>query len=235
MEVKHFIHLCTVAVLFQNEFSYVENTEIDEGPMQGMTVLRQIGDACEPWERLYEGESKTRDIDTIEREAEALEYLFNTSKWENPGDSKRSLITNISSILLESPKLIYNASSTTFTNALGVFGGFWSIIADNFNASSNEMAGDLLRRAMHKGMKRIKTDVKRKCEELDACSNRMKELVLLLEVHTTHFGDFLYVMFINLKTLTSSLFQEGCLSSNFKLERRIFKTILVDSCAKILT
>ena len=104
MNAKHFIHLCTVAVLFQNKFSYEESTEIAEGPMQGMNIFRQTGDACEPWERLYEGESKTTDIDTIEQEAEALEYLFNTTKWENPGDSKRNLVTNISSVLLKSPK-----------------------------------------------------------------------------------------------------------------------------------
>ena len=221
MNAKHFIHLCTVAVLFQNKFSYVESTEIAEGPMQGMNIFRQTGDACEPWERLYEGESKTTDIDTIEQEAEALEYLFNTRKWENPGDSKRNLVTNISSVLLKSPKLIYNGSATTFTNALGVLGGFWSIIADNFNASLNEMAGDLLRRSMHEGMKRINNDVKRKQEELDASSNKVEELELLLEVYAAHFKDFLYTMLINLETLTSSLFQEGCLPLDFRLEASI--------------
>ena len=47
------------------------------------------------------------------------------------------------------------------------------------------MAGDLIRRAMHEGMKSIKADMVEKYEELDvsrAESYAIKELMALLEV-----------------------------------------------------
>ena len=185
MESKHLYVLCAVAVLFHNQFGYVDNAVIAEGPMQGINLFRQDGDACRPWERLYRGESKTTDIVKIDQEAEALEFLFNSSKWEYPGDSMRALVENISTNLLKSPRLINNGQKSTFTSALGVFGGVWSLLADSFTISSNEMAGDLIRRAMHEGMKSIKAGMVEKNEELDvsrAESDTIKELMSLLEV-----------------------------------------------------
>ena len=47
------------------------------------------------------------------------------------------------------------------------------------------MAGDLIRRAMHEGMKNIKANMAEKCEELDVSrveSDTIKELMALLEV-----------------------------------------------------
>ena len=47
------------------------------------------------------------------------------------------------------------------------------------------MAGDLIRRAMHEGMKSIKANMVEKCEELDVSrveSDKIKELMALLEV-----------------------------------------------------
>ena len=185
MESKHLYVLCTAVILFHNQFGYVDNTVIVQGPMQGIDLLRQDGDACQPWERLYRGESKTTDIVKIDKEAEALEFLFNSSKWENPVDSKRTLVKTLSTNLLKSPRLINNGEKSTFTSALGVFGGVWSLLADSFIVNGGEMAGDLIRRAMHEGMKSIKADMVEKSEEVDvsrAESDTIKKLMSLLEV-----------------------------------------------------
>ena len=104
MDSKHVYCLWTTVVLFHNQFGYVDNTVIAQGPMQGIDLLHQDGDACQPWERLYRGESKTTDIVKVEKEAEALELLFDSSKWEYPGDSKKTLVESISTNLLKSPR-----------------------------------------------------------------------------------------------------------------------------------
>ena len=124
MESKHVYVLWAAVALFHNQFGYVDNTVIAQGPMQGIDLLHQDGDACQPWERLYRRESKTIDIFKIDKEAEALEFLFNSSKWEYPGDSKQTLVESISMNLLKFPRLINNGTKSTFTSALGVFGGF---------------------------------------------------------------------------------------------------------------
>ena len=112
MERKHLYVLCTAVILFHNQFGYVDNTVIAQGPMQGTDLLHQDGDACQPWERLYRGESKTAEIVKIEKEAEVLELLFNSSKWEYPGDSKKTLVESISTNLLKSPRLINNGTKS---------------------------------------------------------------------------------------------------------------------------
>ena len=185
MESKHLYVLWTAVALFHNQLGYVDNTVIAQEPMQGIDLLHQDGDACQPWERLYRGESKTTDIVKIDKEAEALEFLFNSSKWEYPEDSKQTLVESISTNLLKSPKLINNGTKSTFTSALGIFGGVWSLLADNFTVNAGEMAGDLIRRAIHEGMKSLKADMVVKYEELDVSrveSDGIKELMALLEV-----------------------------------------------------
>ena len=112
MESNHVYCLRTTVVLFHNQFGYVDNTVIAQGPMQGTDLLHQDGDACQPWERLYRGESKTAEIVKIEKEAEVLELLFNSSKWEYPGDSKKTLVESISTNLLKSPRLINNGTKS---------------------------------------------------------------------------------------------------------------------------
>ena len=112
MESNHVYCLWTTVVLFHNQFGYVDNTVIAQGPMQGTDLLHQDGDACQPWERLYRGESKTAHIVKIEKEAEVLELLFNSSKWEYPGYSKKTLVESISTNLLKSPRLINNGTKS---------------------------------------------------------------------------------------------------------------------------
>ena len=174
--------------MFHNQFGCA-NRVIVEGPIAGIQLYREDEDACRPWERLYRGESKTKDNFKINKEAEALEFLFNLSKWEHPGDSRKALVESISTNLLKSPRLINNGQKSIFTSALGAFGGVWSLLADSFTINSNEMAGDFLRRAMHEGMKRIKADMVEKCEELGAFraeTDKIKELMSLLEVCIVH-------------------------------------------------
>ena len=193
MESKHLYVLCTAAILFHNQFGYVDNRRIAQGPMTGINLHSEVGDACRPWERLYKGESKAADIAKIDQEAEALEFLFKISKWEFPGDARKTLVKSISTNFLKSPRLINNGQKSTFTSALGVFGGVWSLLADNFIINSNEMAGDLLRRAIHEKMKSIKADMLKKCEELSATqeeSDKINELMSLLEVCIAYLGYF---------------------------------------------
>ena len=185
MESKHLYVVCTAIILFHNQFGYADNTVISQGPMQGIDLLRQDGDACRPWERLYRGESKLTDIVKIVQEAEALEFLFNSSKWEFPGDSKSTLVQNISTNLLKFPKLINFGRKSTFTSALGVFGGVWSLLADSFNVNASKTAGDIIRSAMHEGMNSTQADLAEKYEELNvsrAESDVIKESMSLLEV-----------------------------------------------------
>ena len=193
MESKHLYVLCTAVILFHNQFGYVDNRRITHGPMSGIKLHSEVGDACRPWERLYRGESKTTDIAKIDKETEALEFLFQLNKWVNPGNSRKTLVKSISTNLLKSPRLINNRQKSVFTSALGVFGGVWSLLAKSFTINSNEMAGDILRRAMHEGMKSIKADMLEKIEELSAIpeeSEKIKELMSLLEVCIAHSGYF---------------------------------------------
>ena len=193
MESKHLYVLCTAVILFHNQFGYVDNRRITHGPMAGITLHSETGDACRPWERLYRGKSKTADIAKIDQEAEALEFLFQLNKWVNPGNSRKTLVKSISTNVLKSPRLINNGQKSAFTKALGVFGGVWSLLAKGFTINSNEMTGDILRRAMHEGMKIIKAGMLEKIEELSVTpeeSTKIKELMSLLEVCIAHLGYF---------------------------------------------
>ena len=73
------------------------------------------------------------------------------------------------------------------------------------------MAGDLIRRAMHEGMKSIKADMVEKCEELDVSrveSDTIKELMALLEVWIAHLGYF------TAQNLKSSIFEAPIFESH---------------------